>query len=232
MKTKRYISLFMAALLCMVFQISVGAAEGADILIHSTSSKLAVVGNLSKDTAGDDISLLLLKNAADPQNLTEGDIGYIEDTKVEADGSYTFKFPFAGVRYENGAVSNYKVYVTHKNKNGEDVNVTTSVTEATAVPEFTHTVLDIKPGVTTFNASVKVDNLFGLENIGYNLFVGCYDSEGKLVRVFTTNDKAVPADRTSDALNITVPDGTNMVKAFVFNNTSGIIPLCKDEVYT
>ncbi len=231
MKIKRYISLYLAALLCMIWSAGVSAAESAELLIYAASSKIAVVGSLDKSAAGDDVSLLLLKNTADPQNLSEGDIGYIEDAKVDSDGTYTFKFPFDGVSYQDGRVANYQVYVTHKNKSGEDVNVTTSVTEATAIPEFTNTVLNIKPGVTTLSASVKVNNLFGLENLGYNLFVACYNEAGELISVYTTNDKALPLDEDTANINITIPENTNLVKAFVFNSTMNIIPLCASQDY-
>lgn len=221
MKIKSVIAGLTAAI-CMFAGMNVNAAEQAELSVYSETSRAAVTGVLDKSCAGDDVSVLLIKDGANPEALEDGDIAYIEDTAVAADGSYSFKF-----KLNTNDISGHKLYISH-----EGNNVTSTVNQATATADFTQAVLDISPKMSTVSANVKIDNLFGLDNLTYTLVIASYDLDGNLIDVQKTDDNKIDKDSTSDSIdNIAIPENAAKIKAFCWSSTVGMIPLCDSRDY-
>lgn len=221
MKIKSVIAGLTAAI-CMLAGMNVHAEEQAELSVYSETSRAAITGVLDKSCAGDDVSVLLIKDGANPKALENGDIAYIEDTTVAEDGSYSFKF-----KLNTNDISGHKLLVSH-----EGNNVTSTVKQATATADFTQAVLDISPKMSTVSANVKIDNLFGLDNLTYTLILAGYDSEGNLINVQKTGDNKIDRDSTSDSIdNIAIPENAAKIKAFCWSSTAGMIPLCESRDY-
>lgn len=116
-------------------------ANGAAPAIWIDSSRgyfyVQVYGELPIELAGESVTLLLIKSGANADNPEYSDIGYINQSTVNQNGSYAFKFKFKGFKYNsNGDISEYNIVVNQGGKNVTDSITTADVKIADA--DLTH----------------------------------------------------------------------------------------------
>lgn len=199
----------------------VTGAYAADLGIYSPASRVAVTGTLGEELAGESISLLLVKAGTDADNISGDDIGYIDQTVADADGSYSFKFKFNGFEFdESGNVSNYTISLKH----GDD-DVTTTVKQSSAVTsDLVKADISLTPKASTVTASASIDNLYKLGNLPYNIILAAYNDNDELVDVKIKSGVA-GTDKTADEVSYTLDNSTSYVKSYVWDNFTSLIPL-------
>lgn len=218
---KKIISGFLIAVIILVTNVF-----AADLGIHTPSSRVAVTGSLDEAMAGESLSLLLVNSEANIENVSESDIGYIDQTVVDSFGNYSFKFMFDGFEFdEYGNISNYTISLKHG-----DEDITTTVNQAVAVSELTKSSISVRPLGSTVVADYSIDNLYKLANLSYSIILACYNENNELVNVdIETN--VVDADKTISELTCTLNEETSYVKAYIWESLSSQIPLTGVESF-
>ena len=180
------------------------------------TGRIIVKGKLHRDFAGRPVTLLMYKNDVD--SLTENDIGYIDQSVINNDGSYVFTFKFFG------NVNDYKLGMYLANQ-----TVTDSITEATASYSWLDTsVLLYKENDSFVSGELLIKN-YDIEGLTYCMALAFYDANNKLIQLTLSDMKDIDKDITLDNLKVLMPEGTAMVKAFVWANYTQMIPLCKED---
>ena len=185
------------------------------------SGKVLVKGQIDKAFAGTDITILLLKKGVDP--TTENAIGYIDQSTINDDGSYVFKFMF------DGNVDDYEL----KMRLGDET-VTDSITEATASYSWLDAgVLIVQENDNSISSEVVINNYYDIEGLIYVLALSFYDENNKLIGISISDDVEIIGDKiTIDDLNALMPDGTATIKSIVWSSFTQMIPLCNSDIVT
>ncbi len=214
---KKLLSLMVVLTMIVSSMTTVLAVDAPKFGFDDYSSVVSVSGNLPAEYNTTNVSILLVKKTVDFDNVTPADIGYIQQTTVDSAGTYNVKFKFS----KN--VDDYKLYV----RQGKE-NVNPSVTKAEAISDLIN--VDLKlDNITTAsigNAVMEVTNYFGRDNLSYDLYLAYYDANGNLLDVSTAFNNIVNVDGDSGkTINYTIPTGTAIVKAFIWNKISNLMPL-------
>jgi len=183
------------------------------------TGRIIVKGQLPKAFAGKQVTLVMYKEESDW--LTENAVGYINQATLNNDGSYVFTFKFLG-NVEEYKIAMYLV----------DQTVTDSITEATASYSWLDTaVLLFKEGDSFVSSEIGIRN-YDIEGLTYCIGLAFYDANNKLIQLKLSDIKEIEKDTTLDNLKTSMPEGTAMVKAFVWSNYSQMIPLCQKNIIT
>lgn len=200
--------------------ISVMAADSV-AMTYDEIGYVTVSGNAGEGHVGFDATLMLVKSdVTDYENMDESDIGYISQTTIDADGSYSFEFSFSGFEYSGNTVSNYKALV-----NADGTQLTPSVTRVERITDMASFDIDF----SNFGRSVaNITNQYKLKDLGYKMVICFYSENGKLLDVIMENKY------TGDSNKITygysdVPYGTSYAKAFIWESLGSLIPLATPE---
>lgn len=183
------------------------------------TGRVLVKGQIDKAFAGKPLSLLLSKKGVD---LTaENVIGYFDQSAVNDNGSYVFKFKF------NGNVDDYelKMYLGDK-------TVTDSITVAVASYSWVDaSVLAVQEDDNLISSELLMNNYYDIEGLTYTIALAFYDEDNKLIYLSLSDDvKTIGNEITKDNLNAIMPDETATVKAIVWSNYTQMIPLCKSSI--
>ncbi len=204
----------------LVSGISVMAADSV-AMTYDEIGYVTVSGNAGEGHVGFDATLMLVKaDVTDYDNMKESDIGYIGQTTIDADGSYSFEFGFSDFEYNANTVSNYKALV-----NVDGTQVTPSVTKVERISDMASFDIDF----SNFGRSVaNITNQYKLKDLGYKMVICFYSENGKLLDVIMENKY------TGDSNKITysysdVPYGTSYAKAFIWESLGSLIPLTTPE---
>lgn len=214
-------------LLCLfVFCIVSGTvyASGIEESGYSLSDKVVYIeGNLNRteNTVGDTVTLTLL----DKNNKT---IKYIEQAEVSADGKYYAKFKFAG------DISNCELNVK-EGKN--DVSKSVSISNVT-IPTVYAVTLKSENGGNVINANesfkavADISNKYGTDK-ALCMYAAFYDKNNILIGVDKVLDNVCAFDEISKQIGqdkqLTVPNETHTIKAFLWTNTVSVIPLSRGQ---
>jgi len=197
-----------------------GIMKVKDVRYYDQSiGKVLVKGQIDRSHAGEQITLLLQKKGI--QNITAQEIGYMDQTVINYDGSYAFSFPF------NKNIEEYelKMYM-----GGKLVNST--VTEALAGYSWLDAKIELfirEDG--TLSSEVTINNYSNIENLTYTICIAFYDGNNKLLGV-SKKDDVIAADIVTDLLNADIPSGAVRGVATIWSNYTEIIPLAPANTIT
>ena len=166
---------------------------------------------------GNSVSILLT-------DKTDGSIKYIDEIPVGSDGKYYAKFKF------DGNVNDCELAV----REGEN-DVTSSVTVTTATQSTLFSVgIKSEFGGSVIKANEIITPIANIANkygttVSYCVLLGFYNDDGSLISA----KKVMEGETSFDEIftvykgdeEITVPENTSAVKAFVLNNLETIVPL-------
>ena len=213
---KRLLSTLIVLAMIASSVITVAAVDAPKFISDDYSSAVSVSGNLPAEYNTSNVSILLIKKTASFSDVAASDIGYIQQTTVDNAGNYNVKFNFS----KN--IDDYKLYV-RQGKN----NVNPSVTKAEAISDLID--IDLKlDNISTAsigNAVLEAKNYFGRSNITYDMYLAFYDANGNLLNVSTAFNNAAYSDTTNKTIEYNIPTGTKIVKAFIWNKISNLMPL-------
>jgi len=182
----------------------------------SSTGRVIVKGQIDKAFAGEKVTLLMYKTGVDP--TTENAIGYIDQSRLNGDGSYVFKFKFLG------NVEDYEIGMYLGNQ-----KVTGSITEATASYSWLDgSVVLYKESNSFVSGLVHIKN-YDIEGLTYRMALAFYDANNKLIQLTLSDVKTIDKDTTLDNLKALMPEGTALMKAFVWSNYTQAIPLCESD---
>ena len=184
------------------------------------TGKVLVKGQLDRALAEKEVSLVLSKKGI--EQLTKNDIGHVNQTTINSDGTYVFKFSF------HGDINQYelKMYLG-------DRTVTDSVIVATASYTWLDSDVLLVQNGNIVSGELVIKNHYHLEGLSYLMTLCFYDNNNKLVNVIKSDQVKPVGNRiTIDYLDAEIPEGVAAVKAFVWSNLTEMIPLCKSDVIT
>jgi len=194
-----------------------------DLFSFKYSGKINVSGKLTSNEAvyGPDyidnqVTLILKK--------TDGDkIGYIYQTPINDDGTYSFDFKVDGMEYSSDYVSDYLMTL---NVNG--VPVTDSVISTKAISESIKFNLDLSYEGNSAKITNTLNNLIGLKGVECEMYAVFYGEDDRMTGMtkykFTTTGED---EETTIYNDITIPDNTKMCSVFVWLDNELNIPLTK-----
>jgi hypothetical protein len=212
----------------LVREVSYGEGEQAlqvkTVRFHDISTgKTLVKGQLDKAFAGSQVSLLLWKKGVDRkvENVLENVIGYIDQTTVNKDGSYVFKFSFVG------NVDEYDLFMYL----GDEL-VTDSITVATADYSWLDAVVLLSQGNDGLVSGIlEINNYYNLEGLTYTVALASYDENDKLISIYLVNDaKTIGNEITIDDFSASIPEDAVIVKALVWSSYTQMIPIYKNHM--
>ena len=217
-KTRNVISVFLAVLMFMCVPFSALAAVNEVTAAASNNGGYNIYAEGRTDVAGGNVTFLLKK--------ANGEIGYIDQLNVNADGMYYTKFKFGGniddyksyIKHGSGAASSPDIAYAEKGGfSSYKIDVTGS-----AVDRLTPSEGDI------VNVALAIKNKYG-DSGKLSLTVAAYSSTNELLG-------AANADMTYDYYDVdanlkkcfdkfTVPAGTAKLKVFVWKSMVNLLPL-------
>lgn len=203
---KKVLSIVLVFAMLLSFANVALAAEPVAERLDTTS----IVNVTGKVSEGKYVNLLLLDGE---------EVKHIQEVKPESDGTYRAKFKYS--ESTDG--------LTLQVKQG-NADVTTSVIDATLTESeaFSYTFAATTLKEIT-SAAAKFENWFNVEGKTYVIMVAFYDADGKLISVKTTDEKTVDFDASSSNLTLNIPDGTDQIKAFMWDSVEKMIPLAKEK---
>ncbi len=193
-------------------------------IIGKTESKtydnrVYIKGSLGKSYINEQVIMMLVN-----PDSSDAPIGYIGMTKTDTNGDYEFKFRF------NGEVSKYYVKV---NKAG--LEVTDTVVEAVAESEKLYSFeTDFSKEKSEVSYDIAVMNNYGVkvEDLGLDSFMqilAAYSMDGALLDVKTETvslaDFEKDGENYKQRFSMTIPEGTDKVKAFIWKSVETLLPL-------
>jgi len=214
---KKIISILCAvAMLLTAFTAAAAPTEGLIERAKSYQRGVNIKGELDPSYAGKTVSVLLVKNDADFDNLSINDVAYINDCKIKESGEYEMSFSCR----EGFDPAECKVYA----RIGKE-DITSSVIEAVSqenVLELIDYNVNINQNLSVSTATVKVDNIFNVSDeniIEYHPILAFYNDDGKLIKVKL-------GEKNNPKVEEIIPAGTRTTKAFVWKNVTTMLPLC------
>ena len=220
---KKLISLFLAFSMMFCAVNSACALEIGDTArIAGVSEDSAVVIGKAKEFAEQYVTVLLIKGDGTSTDLK--DILYLDTAKADSDGYYEFKMYYDGFEFEDDKVSN----CTLKVKAGND-DITNTVLNA-AVNKSEMLCVDLKTslGETEAKAVAKINNLY-FKNLDTVIMIAAYDENNRLMGIAGAN-KEISAE--TDEISIAyenVPAEYSRLVAYVWDNTTSLIPYAKQQ---
>ena len=230
MDTKKFLSILISLAMIVACVSFTASADENIITINSRTENLLIKGQLEEGTynVGDDITLLLHKKDVALADLTPADVGYINQTKINSDGSYYYKFKFTDGTITDTSLADY----TLSTKIGKN-DITNSVVSATTQSIFAG---DIK--LTSVNGNSLVIGKDTVAKLTATL-ENYYDDAAVLAGVFAFYDvkgnlidaKHIPLNfgynTSSDDATCNIPSKTSKIKCFVWTDLISLKPVTK-----
>lgn len=217
---RKVLSIFLCVMLLCNLAISTAFAADPTAITYDVKSYVTVTGTVDAENAGFDASLMLVKKNADLSNLQTGDIGYIGQEEIGADGKYLFEFTFSDFTYSQDSVDNYEVVL---NVNGE--KMTPSITKAAAMS----TLISFDLNFDEFGKSIaEITNNYGLKDFNYTAMVAFYNSDNVLLGVKRA-ERFVGDDPNFTYGYNDMPEGTAFARGFIWDSLERMIPLANSD---
>ena len=182
---------------------------------------IRIVGKIDDSvTNTDGILNIYLVRGNDFENAIKTDslIGHIGQVKINADGSYDYKFNF-----DKNKLADYNLYLKC---NGENVINSVTITEINGEP------LNVKTNIVRSlitdgnNTGEKItvtadgNNLYGNKGDKFTLIIGYYDEIGILINTKLAREITMDYLKSSDVFNLTLDKGIKTVKCFVLDKNT------------
>lgn len=215
----------LCVLLCVIMLLpTVAFADLSGEFNYSKDAhSIYIAGDLSQTASpdGEFVTLLI-------REKTTGNIGYISQYNVDADGKYEAKFKF------DGDLSDCEILVREGDNNVES-GVSVAYAQTPAVCSLTLRDENgnnfIEP-CEFLKLTATIENKYSVGG-DYKLLVAFYDSEGKLLNCRTVKegkyDFAEIKKEISAISDVPVPEDAVTIKAFLWSNEKTIIPLAKNR---
>ena len=179
------------------------------------SGKVLIKGSVEDYSKDDVITLFMFKKGATYETITKDDIGFVAQSPINSDGSYSFDFLFYG------DVSEYEVSLL---LGGE--LVTGTIEQAQASYSWLDAAVKIyDENNSDVSGEVLIKNYAELENLTYVVMLAFYDSEGKLIGYSHSDLKSIEEKVVTDSFTSSLMEGTTKVKAFVWCDLKTMVPI-------
>lgn len=201
---RKIITLFFSVLLMLSVSTNVCAGK-ADY--NESTGQISVKGSAGKEYAEKDVTMLMY-NGELTKTPDKSNIKYIEQFKTDSNGDYSLIFPY------KKDIAGCTIYM---NCGGKDI--TFSI-------ENTSVMVDgIKIEAELRKNSVQCLLTFGKSNERYtsDIIYAAYDKEQKLLKT-TVETVDIPEEGTILEREIPIPENTDYVKVFVWENFDNMIP--------
>ena len=203
---KKIIALFAAAMMIT----TAAHAEVTENKMYTGNRVINVSGVLDSEADTDSVTLVLKKG---------DEVGAVYETKANEDKSFRFTFKF------DKNIDGYEVLV-RSGKTALSYNIVQTDLLSEAV--IADSEVDfIKKDTATMR--ISIDNRYLVDGYNYKMIVAGYDENGKLIDVSaseskTANNSGITTDRFE--AGYTLESGVKSIKAFLFDDTKALIPLC------
>lgn len=205
---KKIIS-FMLVFSMMLSLVTVAFAAEPVADVYEDTNIVNVTGKFN-GTPG---SLIILALVDENDNIK-----HIQSTELGSDLTYRAKFLYRG-----DDLKDLKLLV----KQGTE-DITDTVVSAVAEKEPINCRLDVTNanGKTVVNA--KVENFYNIPDKTYTIMTAFYSANNTLLDVFVENTKDVNFDINTSSAEYEIPEGTETVKVFAWENEKTLIPLVNE----
>lgn len=192
-------------------------AASPDVNVWESSCRLVIKGNAGEENAGGRATAMLIKKSANPENVTIADIGFVDQIKIEADGSYKFATGY------DGEISDYKLCMYLA---GE--NITDTLESAVTTDKMITTTVDVTYGRLSADISVEFMNELLAEQT-YTIIAVYYDENGKMLSSAATKTANVSQESIRQVINTKTSyvEGARTLKVIVWDSLERFIPLAK-----
>lgn len=171
-----------------------------------------VKGQIDKSFRGENVTLILVEK--DTDLITKNDLGHIDQSTINIDGSYIFKFRFYG------DIDDYELKI----RLGGEI-ITDSVITTTASYSWIDAGVKILQYNNIISGEVIINNYYDIEGLTYRICLAFYDDNNRLIGISTIDN--IIGDRiTIDNLQAELPFETAFVKSIVLSTFSQMVPLC------
>jgi len=219
---KKLIGFFMA--ICMAATTLSGVAAASETPVAKTSNSYVSIKGKTDERDNRFLTVALIKNGANPEEITNSDIGFLRQYQVNIDGTYDITFPFDGFTFDdNGQVNNYSLSMHIAGK-----SVVPTVHEVSGSAALSGTVY-VSKGDTVASVLAEVNNLLGTGGATCTLVLSAYSGDNRLLGVIQREQVVAKETIERKHLEMTFPEGTAYVKGFLWSDISGIIPLYQGE---
>ena len=161
------------------------------------------------------------------------EIGYVNEIKTDADGTYSKKFKF------DGKISDYEIRVRDSATSSD---ITDTLNTAFAQKDIYTVDIDLKVGDNDIMHYIKegdflkvvadVENKYA-DSKKVSIMIAAYGENNKLlatkIKSLNIGYDDLAEKKEVEFSNIALPEGTVKAKAFVWENTIDLIPLSKEE---
>lgn len=191
-----------------------------DNTAKNTQGIITVSGKVNGGNDGDDVTVLVYKTAAEGK-VNGSDIGYIGQTRLNADGEYSFVFPLDSNK--DISSKDYTVLVYASGRHATDSITMASLTK---FENITATLTVSEPEVNVAKVVADIDNTAGDEAVDYVLILAGFDYNDTLVDAKFTTGKFVGAESAvNDEITLTLDSSVVTVKAMLWESVTTMIPL-------
>lgn len=182
-------------------------ATGIEAKVLEETHIINVTGQFD-DIEGKLVTIMLVDN--------NKNIKHIDEAELESDGTYRAKFKYAGADLAD---------LSLKVKQGNE-DVTNTVVSAIASKEALNFQVNIVNAEGKTNLGAKIENFYNVAGKTYTIMLAYYDGNNKLLNTFIQDTKNLEFDTNTVEEEIyDIPEGTEIAKVFVWDNTTTMIPL-------
>lgn len=201
-----------------LFALLLNITVSADSLIDNARTYNGVInvkGALDSSYANKEVTLLLLNEGADINNLSKDDIAYVDQCKISTSGTYEISFkPFSKF-----VPARCRLYARVGTENVTN-SVITAVSEENVLQMIDYSLV-LNQDLSTATAMVNVDNIFNVQDdsiIEYMPILAFYNDDGTLLSVKR-------GEKNTSTLSTALPIGARTTRAFLWKTIDAQIPL-------
>lgn len=215
-KINRFI--FAVVILCIAFAGADAYADAYDakyVDVGSSTASVRIHGKPGIGHIGERVSLLLAGTNANG-GIDYGNIGYIDETAVDYNGEFLFKFYVENMNRYNAYLKIAESSTDNINGNFIKISDVGQIYKITSSVEINSNVAEVK---------VAVDNLFNLYDDDCTAIVASYDKDDRLCGTVSVNSKAMKKDTFANEFSANIPKDAAYCKLLVWNSFRNLTPL-------
>lgn len=215
-KINRFI--FAVITFCLTFagaNVCADAYDAKYVDVGSSTASVRIYGQPGIGHIGERVTLLLAGTNADG-GIDYGNIGYIDETAVDYNGEFLFKFYVEDM-------NRYNAYLKVAGSSAD--NITENFLKISDVGQMYKITSSVKISSNVADVKVAVDNLFNLYDDDCTAIIASYDKSNRLCGTAAVNSKSMKKDSFVNEFSANIPKDAAYCKLLVWNSFQSITPL-------